>query len=170
MLESWKLIARLIMHQCLSLWVLLVFYFLYLHSTSWFLKHFWISWWKFFSSLETRTGDYGYVGQFSRPNRGAVDNAQTWLAFYSTQAERRLVHLHLQSGVDLNQKFDVIVSSNVSCVRYAFTPQLCVFQAAGNISRNMSHAQSCSRVKPNVACICPGTDKCKRGILHSAWA
>ena len=71
----------------------------------------------------------------------------------STDRSSLHVHLHLPSGPDLNQKFDVIIPPNVPCVKCPMLPDhSCVFQkTAGNIHWNASHAQPYSIAKLSVA-------------------
>ena len=56
----------------------------------------------------------------------------------SAWAGHRLVPLHLQSGPDLNQKFQVIIAPNMSSVCYTSRPWLCV---PDGVPWNASYAQ-----------------------------
>ena len=100
---------------------------------------------------------------------GAVyTSAWAGLVLALAQAGCGLVHFHMQSGPDLNQKFDIIVIPNMSPVCW-HPDQSSVSQRADGLQQNASCTQSSYEAEWSTVRFCPGTARCKRTIPLSAW-
>ena len=95
---------------------------------------------------------------------GIYTTTRAWPVLDSARVGRGLVHLHLLSGPNLNQK---LLTRHLSAM---LPDDRLVFQMAGDVRWNASCTQSYSGAEPSVARLRPEAAKRKRSIPFPAKA